>query len=272
MNVKNYPCVLTIAGSDSSGGAGIQADIKTISALGCYAASVITALTAQNTQSVRAIFEVSADFVKQQIEAVFDDIPIKAVKIGMLYNQSIIDVVIAALKKYKPRDVVIDPVMIAKSGDHLLQPNTVSHLKKHLFPLTSLITPNIPEAESLLNIKITHQKDMEEAVKLLSHQTKTNVLLKGGHFTTENSSDVLFQYKKQTLEWFDSPRIKTRNTHGTGCTLSSAIAAYLALDYSISEAIKFAKIYLTHAIQSGSLLQLGHGHGPVDHFFRGVMQ
>ncbi len=265
---KKYHCVATIAGSDPSGGAGIQADIKTISALGCYAASIITALTAQNTQGVQGILEIPADFIQQQIDAVFSDLDIKAVKIGMLYSKKIIDIVATALKKYKPAYSIVDPVMIAKSGHHLLEPDTVKHLQNELFPFVTLITPNIPETETLLDIKINGITNMEAAAIKLGNQAKTNVLVKGGHLSAQQSSDVLYLYDEQYCYWFDSPRIATKNTHGTGCTLSSAIASYLAQDHSLIEAVKLAKQYLTSAIEAGKSLHIGHGYGPVDHFYK----
>lgn len=261
------PCVLTIAGTDPSGGAGIQADIKTISATGSYAASVVTALVAQNTQGVQAIHSIPATFVKTQLHSVFDDLTIHAVKIGMLQNKEIIETAASALQEFKPRQVVLDPVMVAKDGSVLLECKALDALKKLLFPLATLITPNLPETEKILNHSIITETDMEQAAKELGQQFKTNILIKGGHFEGQTSSDVLYFHPKQSLHWFSSQRIFTKNTHGTGCTLSSAIASYLAQKHSLIESIHLAKHYLTQAIQSGSQLEIGHGQGPVDHFY-----
>lgn len=264
---NQYSCVVTIAGSDSSGGAGIQADIKAISATGGYAASIITALTAQNTQGVQSIYPVPDYFVADQFESVFTDLNVNAVKIGMLFDESIIKIVHDSLKKYQARNVVLDPVMVAKNGHELLKPNTVEHLKQ-LFPLAALITPNLHEAEKLLGGVIKTFADMESAAATLGNQFKTNVLIKGGHLDSPKSSDVIYYYQNSSYEWFHSERIATQNTHGTGCTLSSAIASFLAQQCSISQAIHKAKEYLQHAIQAGSLFQLGSGCGPVNHFYK----
>jgi len=264
----NYPCVLTIAGTDPSGGAGIQADIKTISATGCYAASVITALVAQNTQGVQAIQEINPDFILKQLESVFSDLTIHAVKIGMLHNEKVIETVISALIKFKPEKIVLDPVMVAKNGCLLLLPDTITLLKNKLFPLVHLITPNLFEAEQILGERIETASDMEQAAKKIGEECNVNVLLKGGHLNTQQSSDVLYtkDYPNDPC-WFHAHRIHTKNTHGTGCTLSSAIASYLAQNYTLNDAITAAKLYLTHAIQSGVSLQIGRGAGPVHHFY-----
>lgn len=264
---KNKPCVLTIAGSDSSGGAGIQADIKTISATGCYAASVITALTAQNTLGVQAIHEISPEFVKLQLASVFNDLNIKAVKIGMLHNEKNISVVSAALQKFKPRFVVLDPVMMAKNGCKLIDSDTISSLATILFPYVTLITPNLVEAELLLHIKINTPSEQESAAIKMGNQFKINVLIKGGHFNGQQSSDVLYLYENSQCHWFHAKRIHSQNTHGTGCSLSSAIASYLAKNISLKDAIDCAKRYLTKAIESATTLQVGHGCGPIDHFY-----
>lgn len=266
-NTKKYTTVLTIAGSDSSGGAGIQADIKTISALGCYAASVITALTAQNTQGVHAIQTIPASFIQQQLDCVFTDLNINAVKIGMLHDAKVMDVTAQALAKYQPKHIILDPVMVAKNGCQLLEENTIQHFKTTLFPHCTLVTPNIPEAEVLLDKKILNQTEMEAAANHIGQEFKTNVLLKGGHLNMPQASDVLYDAKKNRCHWLHAERIITKNTHGTGCTLSSAIASYLALDYALHDAIAAAKHYLTQAIQAGKELQLGHGNGPVNHFY-----
>jgi hydroxymethylpyrimidine/phosphomethylpyrimidine kinase len=242
--LKNYKCVLTIAGSDSSGGAGIQADIKTISALGCYAASIVTALTAQNTQG-----EVSS------------------VKIGMLHDENMIATVAQALEKFKPASIILDPVMVSKNNCELLQPSSVSFLKERLFPLATLITPNLPEAEKLLGIKITTTTDMQSAAIALGQQFKTNVLIKGGHLNADQASDVFFAKEEGQCYWFHADRVETKHTHGTGCTLSAAVSSYIAKEYSLYDAIFNAKQYLTNAIRSGSGFRLGHGCGPVNHFY-----
>lgn len=267
MKKINYPCVLTIAGTDPSGGAGIQADIKAISATGCYAASVITALVAQNTQGVQAIQEVPADFVTQQLNSVFSDLNISAVKIGMLHNQQVIEAISASLEKFKPNNIVLDPVMVAKNGCELLPDHTISFLKERLLPLVNLITPNLFEAEKLLGKKIVTLSDMESAATNIGNTFHVNVLVKGGHLQDKQAADVLYSHKDHRLTWFQADRINTNNTHGTGCTLSSSIASYLAQDYSLHEAVQLAKHYLTKAIQFGSELQIGKGRGPVHHFY-----
>lgn len=266
--MRNHPSVvLTIAGSDSSGGAGIQADIKTISATGSYAASVITVVTAQNTLGVQAIFDVSAEFVALQIQSVLDDIDVKAIKIGMLHNKEIILAVTDILSKYAVKHVVIDPVMLSKNGCALLDENVIELLQQQLFPLATLITPNLPEAEKLLGITITNSEEQEQAAITLGKQSQVNVLVKGGHLTGKKSADVVYLHRSASTKWFYANRIDSENTHGTGCSLSSAIASYLAQDYMLEGAIKHAKDYLTGAIDAGKEWQLGKGCGPVDHFF-----
>lgn len=264
---NHYPIVLTIAGSDSCGGAGIQADIKSISATGSYAASVITALTAQNTQEVTAILNVNGEFVLQQLHSVFSDFDIRAVKIGMLFNDEIIAAVKSGLEHYKPPHIVLDPVMISKTGCALL-PESVLDALKDLFFLTDLLTPNIPEAETLLQTSIGNHEAMEKAACTLGSHFRTNVLLKGGHLIDlENASDLLYSHADNTYHWFHANRVDSKNTHGTGCTLSAAIASYLAQDYPLHDAIALSKDYLYRAILAGKDLQIGKGSGPVDHFF-----
>jgi hydroxymethylpyrimidine/phosphomethylpyrimidine kinase len=260
-------CVLTIAGSDSSGGAGIQADIKAISATGSYAASVITALTAQNTLGVQSIHTIPADFVQAQLDSVFSDMHFDAIKIGMLVNREIIDVVANTLEKIKPKHVILDPVMVAKKGCQLLDPEIVDYLQTKLFPLATLVTPNLPEAENFLNAIISSPETMQSSAEKLGRKFKSNVLIKGGHLPIEKSSDVLFSIDADKCEWFHAERIATTNAHGTGCTLSSAIASFLAQSYSLSNAIHAAKNYLTQAIIAGSKFQIGNGCGPVAHFY-----
>ncbi len=268
MKERHPHCVLTIAGSDSSGGAGIQADIKAISAIGCYAASVITALTAQNTQGVQGIFAVPAAFVAAQMDSVFSDLTISAVKIGMLSDRDIIDVVATGLKKEAIQHVVLDPVMVAKGGAALLQADQVSYLKERLFPSATLITPNIQEAEQLLGQPIKTAVAMEAAAITLGGSFGMAVLVKGGHLNTLRSSDVLYDPKAGLSHWFHADRVGTPNTHGTGCTLASAIASFLAQGNELVPAIELAKQYLTKAIRSGSRFSIGKGHGPVDHFWQ----
>ena len=252
--------VLTIAGSDCSGGAGIQADIKTILANGAYAMSVITAMTAQNTLGVMAVQASTPEFLAQQLDAVFTDIPPDAVKIGMVFSSDLASVIGERLRRYNVRNVVLDPVMVASSGAKLLQPEAVDTLKKELFPLVRVITPNLPEAEALLSEKITDKVSMEAAARQLSDTFRCAVLLKGGHRSSD-ADDVLYEQKQ--LYWFKSEHISTNNTHGTGCTLSSAIAVFLADGCDLPTAVQSAKDYVTGALKAN--LCLGHGCGPIDH-------
>ncbi|MGX9458711.1 bifunctional hydroxymethylpyrimidine kinase/phosphomethylpyrimidine kinase [Photobacterium damselae subsp. damselae] len=261
------PITLTIAGSDSGGGAGIQADIKAISATGGYACSVITALTAQNTQGVHGIYSIPANFVAEQLDAVFQDLDIKAVKIGMLSDSNIISIIAHKLRQYQPKYLVVDPVMVATSGDLLLEHNAISTLKEQLLPLADVITPNLPEAAALLDCaQPKTEEDMEAMIEQLRQLGAHSVLLKGGHLgNTTNSTDLLIL--PHDVLRFTTPRIDTQNTHGTGCTLSAAIASYLAQGYSLTEAVKAAKHYISNAIVHADKLQIGSGHGPVHHFF-----
>ena len=258
---------LTIAGSDSGGGAGIQADLKTFSALGVYGMSVITALTAQNTKAVTGIFPVAPGFIAQQIDAVFDDIPVHAVKLGMLGGPEVIRTVAERLRHWRPRWIVLDPVMVAKSGDKLLPDEAVEALKTELLPLASVITPNLPEAAVLLGEQpVSERRQMPAVAARLQGLGVANVLLKGGHLDDAESADVLLHGGE--LLWQRGPRIGTRNTHGTGCTLSAAIAAGLASGLALPDAVGRAKRYITGAIQAADRLAIGHGHGPVHHFFQ----
>ncbi len=269
MNHRTYYRLLTIAGSDSGGGAGIQADIKTFSALGCYGMSVITALTAQNTVAVTGIHEVPAAFVSQQIDAVLDDIGIDAVKIGMLQSAEIIRAVADRLRTRNIPHLVIDPVMISKSGAKLLREETIDTLRTVLLPLATIVTPNIPEAALLAEQLIEDQSAMEEAgARILAFGPKA-VLVKGGHHHDSLCADCLCTKGKNGItevRWFKSKRINTKNTHGTGCTLSSAIAAYLAKGFEVQEAVKKSKLFIDKAIKAGSVYSIGKGHGPVHHF------
>ena len=265
---RMYHKVLTIAGSDSGGGAGIQADLKTISAMGCYGMSVITALTAQNTKGVTGIHAVPPDFVGKQMEAVFSDIGVDAVKIGMLYSAELIETVAQVLKKYKIDKIVLDPVMVAQSGDKLLKDNAIEAIKKHLMPLSSVVTPNLPEASVLLDRKLNGFEDIKKGAKDLSEYGSWNVLIKGGHLKDNDSTDFLYLAKEDRFVRVEGQRIKTKNNHGTGCTLSSAIASCMAKGCKIEEAVTKAKTYITEAIRVGSKYKIGHGHGPVHHFHK----
>ncbi len=260
--------VLTIAGSDSCGGAGIQADLKSLSANGVYGMSVITAITAQNTMGVFAVQDLDEEIIKAQIDAIFTDIIVDAVKIGMVSKISTIVAINEKLNQYKPKNIVLDPVMISKSGYSLLKPESKSALIKKLIPLASLITPNVPEAEEILREvnsdfpDIESVADMEKAAKEMNKLGCKSVLLKGGHMQGE-AVDVF--YDGFEIIHFTSERINTKNTHGTGCTLSSAIAANLALGFSMKESIKKSKQYITTAIKHS--LDIGHGVGPTNHFY-----
>jgi len=257
---------LTIAGSDSGGGAGIQADLKTFQAVGCYGMSVITALTAQNTQTVKSIFPVSTDFIVDQLDAVLEDIGVDSVKIGMLFSAAIIEAVADRLGKLANAKIVVDPVMVAKGGSRLLQPDATHSLKKVLLPLASIVTPNIPEAEILTGSKIANAVDMERAAdQLLEHCQ--GVVVKGGHLNTESSSDF-FANRLGLRKWLHYPRVRTANTHGTGCTYSAAIAGYSAQGLAWDEAVAQARAYLQSAIVAGQSMRIGHGHGPVHHHWR----
>jgi len=266
--MKSYKKVLTIAGSDSGGGAGIQADLKTISSLGCYGTSVITAITAQNTMGVSAIHPVPAEIVDKQINAVLSDIGTDSIKIGMLHSAEIIKTVANALIKFKIKKIVLDPVMVATSGDKLIEDNTANALTEYLFPLAAIITPNIPEAEILTGMKIQTRDDMiHSALKLLNFGC-TSVLIKGGHLTGDVLYDIyIHKGKKDDISIFKNKKIHTNNVHGTGCTLSSAIAAYIAHGEETEIAVEKAIGYLQEAITHGKNYRTGKGNGPVNHFF-----
>lgn len=263
----NPACVLSIAGTDPSGGAGISADIKAISATGGYAAAVVTVLVAQNTQGVQRIYNISADFVHQQLLSVLNDLTVQAVKIGMVHEQHIIKIISDTLQQFNLKMVVFDPVMVAKDGSKLLQLETLDYLKRELMPRSYLITPNLVEAEHLLGRRIVDEQQMQEAAVTLGQKFSTNVLIKGGHLSSIKSSDVVYHAQKDSCFWFHAERIKSNNTHGTGCSLSSAIASYLAQGFPLIAAIRLAKNYLTQAIQAGVHYSVGQGHGPVDHFY-----
>jgi hydroxymethylpyrimidine/phosphomethylpyrimidine kinase len=256
---------VTIAGSDSSGGAGIQADLKTFSALGVYGASVITALTAQNTQGVRAIHDVPADIVAAQIDAVFSDLDIGAVKIGMLSQAAIIETVAQGLSRHRAKNIVLDPVMVATSGDRLLAADAIEALRKLLIPRALVLTPNLPEAAALTGATTARtEQEMEIQARELLALGARNVLIKGGHGGGDESIDLLIGQGEVVR--LSAKRIATRNTHGSGCTLSSAIAAGLAKGLDLKTAVRDAKTYVTAAIAGADNLKIGHGHGPLHHF------
>jgi hydroxymethylpyrimidine/phosphomethylpyrimidine kinase len=261
------PVALTIAGSDSSGGAGIQADLKSFAALGVYGASVVTALTAQNTSGVSGIHQVPADFVTAQIDAVFADLDIKAVKIGMVAQLPIIDAIAAGLTRWAPTHIVLDPVMVATSGDRLLAADAIEALRNQLIPRASLITPNLPEAAALLDEPVAlSEAAIESQGKRLLAMGCPAVLIKGGHGQGTESTDYFFDGNGVIV--LAAPRIDTRNTHGTGCSLSSAIAAGLAKGEGMETAVRHAKAWVSAAIAAADRLEVGHGHGPIHHFHR----
>jgi hydroxymethylpyrimidine/phosphomethylpyrimidine kinase len=259
------PIALTIAGSDSSGGAGIQADLKTFAALGVYGASVITALTAQNTTGVSGIHQVPAEFVTAQIDAVFSDLAVGAVKIGMVAQPAVIDAIVVGLERWSPKHVVLDPVMVATSGDRLLAREAVDALRKKLIPRASVITPNLPEAAALLDEPVAaNEAAVESQGRRLLAMGCPAVLIKGGHGQGAESIDYLIDAKGTIA--LAAPRIATKNTHGTGCSLSSAIAAGLAKGESLEAAVRNAKAWVSAAIASADRFSVGHGHGPIHHF------
>jgi len=259
------PIALTIAGSDSSGGAGIQADLKTFAAFGVYGASIITALTAQNTKGVTGIHQVPADFVTAQIDAVFGDLDVKATKIGMVSEPAVIEAIVAGVKRWSPTHIVLDPVMVATSGDRLLAPDAIEALRLKLVPRALLITPNLPEAAALLDEKIaSSESQIESQGKRLLAMGASAVLIKGGHGKGAESIDYLI--REAGVVALAAPRIATKNTHGTGCSLSSAIAAGLAKGDDLETAVRNAKTWVTAAIIAADRLSVGHGNGPIHHF------
>ncbi|MBO4955098.1 MAG: bifunctional hydroxymethylpyrimidine kinase/phosphomethylpyrimidine kinase [Muribaculaceae bacterium] len=261
--MKSYIPVMSIAGSDSSGGAGIQADIKTISAIGCYASTAITSLTAQNTTGVTAVEPVSPSMVKAQIDAVWDDIPPLSVKTGMLFSSEIVSAVAEALAHRNVSNLVIDPVMLSTSGARLLDEDAVDSLTSLLFPLSTLVTPNVAEARALAS-----SDNIDDQVNVLREMKCRNILLKGGDTANEDYKiDYLYLYGEDDPVVLTADAVNTQNTHGTGCTLSSAIACYLALGFDLVEACMRAKLYVTKALNAGARVSIGHGHGPVNHLF-----
>ncbi len=264
---KVYRRVMTIAGSDPSGGAGVQADIKTISACGCYATSAIVALVDENTIGVYGVMPVPEAFVAAQIRSILDDVGTDAVKIGMLHSAQLIRAVRETLDGYPDiRDIVLDPVMVATSGDPLLEAEAVETLRDVLIPRSRIITPNIPEAELLLGRKISCQDELPDAAIELS-RFGASVMLKAGHLSDETLTDILYNAETGEILRLESRRVTTPNTHGTGCTLSSAIASYLASGYPLNDAVRKAKDYISAAILSGAQYKIGKGHGPVNHFY-----
>ncbi|MBO5455408.1 MAG: bifunctional hydroxymethylpyrimidine kinase/phosphomethylpyrimidine kinase [Muribaculaceae bacterium] len=261
--MRNYFTVLTIAGSDSSGGAGIQADIKTMSAIGCYGMSAITSITAQNTTGVRSIMPVTPKVVADQIDMVMEDVPPLAIKIGMLCNAEIAATVADKLEQYRPGNVVLDPVMVSTSGSLLLEQDAIDVVTSRLFPLSTIITPNQHEARVL-----TGETESDRQARVLMDMGAENILIKGGD-TDRNDVKIDFLYldKKISPMRLSSDAVDTPNTHGTGCTLSSAIASFLALGYDLTSAVRHAKLYISHALEAGSFVTVGKGHGPVNHFF-----
>lgn len=254
---------LTIAGSDSSGGAGIQADIKTMTANGVYAMSAITALTAQNTTGVTSIMEATPQFLAEELDCIFTDIYPDAIKTGMVSSSELIEVIADKLTGYQAKNIVVDPVMVATSGARLISEDAISTLKSKLLPLAKVITPNIPEAEVLSEMQIKSEADMEKAAKIICDRLGCSVLLKGGH-QLNDANDLLWQ-KDEQVTWFMGKRIDNPNTHGTGCTLSSAIASNLAKGYDLKTSVKYAKNYISGALAAG--LNLGKGSGPMNHAF-----
>ena len=265
--VRQVPSAMTIAGSDSGAGAGIQADLKTFAALGVYGTSVLTAITAQNTVAVTAVHEVPTDVIEAQIDAVVTDIGVDALKTGMLSSSAIIECVTAALKKYPGipglRRLVVDPVMVAKSGDSLLEKDAVETLRQRLLPMAAVVTPNIPEAETLTGLSIVTDEDVREAARAIVGMGATSVVVKGGH-REGPATDVY--YDGSDFEIFTSPRIETVNTHGTGCTFASAVAAGLAKGLQTKDAVGLAKEFVTEAIRRS--FPIGQGHGPLHHFYK----
>jgi hydroxymethylpyrimidine/phosphomethylpyrimidine kinase len=258
------PVALTIAGSDSGGGAGIQADLKTFSALGVYGASAITAVTAQDTQRVYDFVELAPSFVAAQIDAVLGDIGADAVKTGMLASAPIVDAVAERMRHWEVQKLVVDPVMVAKGGDKLLHDDAVAALRDHLLPLALVVTPNLPEAEALVGGKLNTWDDIREAAREIAGWGVANVVIKGGHGTAATATDLLFDGKD--FREYTAARVATQNTHGTGCTFASAIAATLAKGDTVQMAVAAAKAYVTRALREA--YPIGHGHGPVHHFYR----
>ena len=266
MKKFTYPTVLTIAGFDGSGGAGIQADIKTFSALGCYATSVLTALPVQNTQGVRKIYPVAIEAVADQIEAVLDDIVPNAIKIGMVHTPQLVEIIVNILKKYPKIPIVFDPVMVSTSGHRLIEEETIATIVENLFPIAEIITPNMDEAAILAKMEVKTLEDMETAGIIIQNYGCKNILLKGGHQETPRITSLLLSEKGESIS-FETEKFKTNNTHGSGCTLSSAIAAFLARGEDLKNAVSLAQKYVFEAVENGKDVVTGKGNGPLNHFF-----
>lgn len=264
--LKSYTRCLSIAGSDPSGGAGLQADLKTFSALGCYGMTAVVAVVDENTVGVTGVHPIPVDFVTGQIRSCLDDIGADAIKIGMLHSKELILAVKETLHRYPGIPVVLDPVMVATSGDPLLQSDAIATLRECLIPTATVITPNIPEAQILLGRKLTSSDELPDAARELSQGRKVSVFLKAGHLEENTLTDILYDASTDTIHRMVSSKILTVNTHGTGCTLSSAIASFLAKGNSLPDACRMAKAYISEAIASGAAYAIGHGHGPVNHF------
>jgi len=265
---RTYHKVLTIAGSDSGGGAGIQADIKTFAALGCYGMSVITAITAQSTMGITAIHGVPQDVVQAQLEAVLSDMGADAVKIGMLYSSELVETIAGQLKKHHIGNIVLDPVMAAHDGVELLNDQTLKAIKELLMPMAAVVTPNLPEASVLSGREINGLKDMKLTARELAKYGSRSILIKGGHSRKTDCTDILFINSEDRFVTLTGPRIATRNLHGTGCTLSSAIAAFLSKGHPLEDAVRSAREYLVGAVQAGADYHIGNGDGPVHHCYR----
>lgn len=271
MKNYKYPSVLSIAGFDGSGGAGIQADIKTISALGCYATTVLTALPVQNTQGVQTIFSIPVEIVAAQIEAILDDIFPDVIKIGMVHTPELVEIILQTLSKYKTVPIVFDPVMVATSGHRLIEEKTIQSIIEKLLPISEIITPNMDEAALLANMEVKTIADMHSAGIKIKNLNCKSVLLKGGHQTTANITS-LFLNEKDKIYTFETKKFDTTNTHGSGCTLSSAIAAYLAQGKSLLDAVALGQNYTYDAIKNGKDVKTGKGNGPLNHFFNPLKQ
>jgi len=265
--MKQYPIVLTIAGSDSGGGAGIQADIKAISATGSYAASAITAITVQNTLGVEDIFPVPVNTLSAQIRCVLSDIGADAIKIGMLHSAEVVKAVAEEIDRFGISNVVLDPVMVSTSGHRLIEESAIKDLKSILIPKAKVITPNIPEAEILIDENIVSQEQLPDVAKRIGQKWNVSVMMKAGHISESELTDIFYNHEEDHIIKLTSKRNNTVNTHGTGCTLSSAFASYLAQGCSLDDAAKASKEYISNAIESGSQYAIGHGHGPVNHFW-----
>ncbi|MFW9878532.1 MAG: bifunctional hydroxymethylpyrimidine kinase/phosphomethylpyrimidine kinase [Candidatus Thorarchaeota archaeon] len=267
MRNKKFYKVLTIGGFDGSGGAGIQADLKTFSALGCYGTTVLTALPVQNTMGVKSVYSIETSCVEEQIISILEDMHIDAVKVGMLHRGDIIESVVKILKPYNNINIVLDPVMVAKSGDNLLKPQAITKMKEQFFPVTTILTPNLSEASELLGRKIRDRTQMKKAALDLIQMGPQAVIIKGGHLEGDCDDCICLKNSNTEIHWALASRIQTKHTHGTGCTFSAAIAAFLARGFNILDSIMQAKEYLTQAINAGAKLRVGNGNGPVHHFY-----